>query len=62
MAKTKVFEFDKPLPVKDDEDEETLARIDEGLRDAKTGRTFSIAQVRKLLPKWITGSSSPKDR
>jgi hypothetical protein len=41
-----------------DEDEETLAAIDEGLRDAKAGRTVPIEKVRKLLPKWITGSRS----
>jgi predicted transcriptional regulator len=62
MAKTKEFELKKPIPVKDDEDEATLAAIDEGLRDAKAGRTVSLARVRKLLPKWITNSSSPKDR
>ena len=62
MAKTKEFEFEKPVPVKDDEDETTLAAIDEGLRDAKAGRTVSLSQLRKLLPKWITNSSSPKNR
>jgi predicted transcriptional regulator len=50
MAKTKEFEFEKPVPVKDDEDEATLAAIDEGLRDAKAGRTFALSQLRKLLP------------
>jgi len=62
MARTKEFEFEKHVPAKVDEDEATLAAIDEGLRDAKAGRTVSLAQVRKLLPKWITNSSSPKDR
>jgi predicted transcriptional regulator len=62
MAKTKEFELKKPIPVKDDEDEATLAAIDEGLRDAKAGRTVSLARVRKLLPKCITSASTPKDR
>lgn len=60
MAKAKEFEFEKPTPVSDDEDEATLSAIDKGVEDAKANRTVSIAEVRKLLPKWITGSSSRK--
>jgi hypothetical protein len=60
MAKAKEFEFEKPVPVSDDEDEATLAAIDRGIEDAKANRTVPIADVRKLLPKWITGSSSRK--
>jgi predicted transcriptional regulator len=62
MAKAREFEFEKPVPLDNDEDEATLAAIDEGIRDAKSGRTVSIADLRKLLPKWITSSSSRKDR
>jgi predicted transcriptional regulator len=62
MAKAKEFECEKPTPVSDDEDEGALAAIDQGLADAKADRTVSIADVRKLLPKWITGSSSRKER
>ena len=62
MAKAKEFDFEKPAPILDDEDEATLAAIDEGIRDAKAGRTVELEQVRKLLPKWISASSSPKDR
>ena len=62
MAKAKEFEFEKPVRAVDDEDEETLAAIDEGILDAKAGRSVSLAEVRKLLPKWITASSSRKDR
>ena len=39
MGKSKEFELKKPAPVIDDEDEATLAAIDEGIRDAKAGRT-----------------------
>jgi predicted transcriptional regulator len=46
--------------VTDDEDEATLAAIDEGIRDAKAGRSVPAEEVRKLLPKWITGSSTRK--
>jgi len=62
MAKAKEFEFEKPAPPVDDEDEQTLAAIDEAIRDAKAGRTVSSEEVRKLLPKWTTGSSTRKDR
>lgn len=62
MAKTKESDFEKPGPVVDEEDEATLAAIDEGLRDAKSDRTVSLEQVRELLPKWISASSSRKER
>ena len=62
MPKTKKFEFDSPAPVLDDEDAETLAAIDEGIRDAEAGRMVPIEEVRKLLPRWITASSSRKGR
>jgi predicted transcriptional regulator len=62
MAKAKGFDFEKPAPVVDDEDEATLAAIDEGIRDAKAGRTVPMEEVRKLLPQWNTASSSRKER
>jgi hypothetical protein len=55
MAKAKKFELDNPAPIPDDEDDETLAAIDEGVRDAKAGRTVPAEEVRKWLPKWIGG-------
>ena len=60
MAKAKESDFEKPAPVIEEEDEATLAAIDEGSRDAKAGRTVSLEKVRKLLPKRITASSSRK--
>jgi predicted transcriptional regulator len=62
MANTKKFELESPDPVRDDEDEQTLAAIDEGIRDAKAGRTIPTQEVRKRLPKWITNSSTRKER
>jgi predicted transcriptional regulator len=62
MGKAREFDLEKPAPVIDDEDEATLAAIDEGIRDAKAGRTVPMEKVRKLLPLWITASSSPKER
>jgi predicted transcriptional regulator len=62
MAKAKEFEFEQRVPAVDEEDEQTLAAIDEGIRDAKAGRTVSPQEVRNLLPKWTTASSTRKDR
>jgi predicted transcriptional regulator len=61
MAELKKLDLDNPAPILDEEDEETLAAIDEGLRDAEAGRTVPIEEVRSLLPKWITESSSHKE-
>jgi len=62
MAKLKQLEFDQPSYTEGDEDEETLAAIDEGIRDAEAGRTATPEEARKLLSKWITESSTLKDR
>jgi predicted transcriptional regulator len=62
MAKAKKFELESPAPTHDEEDEETLAAIDEGIRDVKAGRTVLAEEVRKRLPKWITASSTRKGR
>ncbi|HXC46902.1 MAG TPA: hypothetical protein VNU20_01325 [Candidatus Sulfotelmatobacter sp.] len=62
MAKAKEPDFEKPTPVIEEEDEATLTAIDEGIRDAKAGRTVALEKVRKLLPQWITASSSRKER
>ncbi|MGO9254904.1 MAG: hypothetical protein ACLQU1_01170 [Bryobacteraceae bacterium] len=62
MAKGTRIDFDDPAPIDNEEDEETLAAVDEGIRDAEAGRTVPIEEVRRLLPKWITASSSRKER
>lgn len=63
MANLDELDLDDPAPVLEDEDDETLAAIDEGIRDAAAGRTVPIEEVRKLLPQWITtASSSRKER
>jgi predicted transcriptional regulator len=61
MAKAKKF-AESPAPLMDKEDEQTLAAIDEAVRDAKAGRTVPAEEVRKRLPKWITASSTRKGR
>lgn len=62
MADASRIDFDNPAPIDEDEDEETLAAIDEGISDAKAGRTVPMEEVRRLMPNWITASSSRKER
>ena len=56
MAELKKLDLNNPPPILDEEDEETLAGIDEGIRDAEASRTVAIEEVRDLLPQWITES------
>jgi predicted transcriptional regulator len=42
------------------EDDETLAAIDEGIRDVRDGRVVPAEKVHELLEKWIADSSAPK--
>ncbi len=49
MAKPKKFGLESPAPGVDDEDEETPAAIEEGLRDAEADRTVPAEEVRRLL-------------
>jgi predicted transcriptional regulator len=41
-------------------DEETLAAIDRGIKDADEGRTVSIDEVREMIPEWISKFESQK--
>jgi len=60
------FQLERPDFASDEdleaEDQETLAAIDEGLKDSEAGRTVPAREVRKRLPKWITASSTRKGR
>ncbi|HTS34486.1 MAG TPA: hypothetical protein VMH04_02375 [Candidatus Solibacter sp.] len=62
MAKAKKFDLEDTAPILDEEDEETLAAIDEGIRDAEAGRVVPAKKVRELLPTWITASTTRKKR
>ena len=62
MAKVKKFDLEADAPIVDEEDQETLAAIDEGIRDADAGRVVPAEKVRELLPKWTTASSTRKKR
>jgi predicted transcriptional regulator len=62
MAKANRLDLDDGLPIPQHEDEETLAAIDEGIRDADGGRTVASEEVRKLLPTWLSASNTRKER
>jgi predicted transcriptional regulator len=62
MAQVKKSRAKRPIHQRDEEDPETLAAIDEGLRDAKAGRVVPAEEVRKLVNKWISASSIRKVR
>ena len=62
MAKAHKFDRENPASILDDEDEETLAAIDEGIREAEAGRLVPAEKVRELLPKWTTVSCTRKKR
>ena len=52
------------VPATDDVevDAETLAAIDRGIKDADEGRTISIDEVRKMIPRRITKFESQQPR
>jgi predicted transcriptional regulator len=62
MAKTKKLDLEDSAPMVEGEDEETLAAIDEGIRDADAGRVVPAQKVREMLPQWITNSSTRRDQ
>jgi predicted transcriptional regulator len=62
MAKAKKFDLEDPAPILGDEDEETLAAIDEGIRDADAGRVAPPEKAREVLAKWTTHSATRKKR
>jgi predicted transcriptional regulator len=51
-----------PVTDKVEVDVATLAAIDRGIKDAAEGRTVSIEEVRKMIPKWISKFESQKPR
>jgi len=61
MADVKI-ELDRPVELKTDEDEETLAAIDRGTRDADAGRLTPLEEVEKMLSEWISKFSFPTKR
>ena len=47
MKKAHKFDLENPAPILDDEDEQTLAAIDEGIRDADACRIVPAEKVRE---------------
>ncbi len=62
MAKVEKLDFNEPVPILEDEDEETLAAIDRGIKAADEGRVVPLEEVRLRMTEWPTKSSSPKTR
>ena len=62
MAGVSKVDFEDPTLIDAEEDETTLAAIDEALCDAGAGRLVPLEDVRKLLSTWTTESSAPKKR
>jgi predicted transcriptional regulator len=54
MPKSNKVEIGPEISELRDEDDATLAAIDEGVGDAEAGRTVPAEKVRTRLPKWIT--------
>jgi len=54
--------FQRAGSITEEEDEETLAAIDRGIKDADEGRTVSLDEARKMIPKWISKFESRKRR
>ena len=53
--------FDHPVPeLTEQEDAETLAAIDRGIKDAGEGRVVSLEDAHHFIDKWHSKSSSLK--
>jgi predicted transcriptional regulator len=61
MADVRI-DLDRLVELQADEDEETLAAIDRGIRDADAGRLTPLEEVEKMLPEWISKFSSQTKR
>ncbi|HEY3939984.1 MAG TPA: hypothetical protein VGL97_21325 [Bryobacteraceae bacterium] len=42
--------------------DEILARIDEGIQEADEGKLIRAEEVRRLIPQWISKSSTRQER
>jgi predicted transcriptional regulator len=63
MADAKKPYLEMPVaPADEEEDDATLAAIEEGRRDADAGRVVPADEVRKLVKQWTTPSSTHKKR
>lgn len=60
MAETQTDPFDSTDEI--EVDEETLAEIDEGIKQADNGQLIPAEEVRKRIPEWISKFSTPRER
>jgi predicted transcriptional regulator len=56
------LDFNEPVPLTAEEDDETFAAIDRGIKAADEGRTVSVEEAREMISQWIAKSASPKTR
>jgi predicted transcriptional regulator len=56
------LDLTQPVPMTEEEDDETLAAIDRGIKDADEGRLFTAEEVHDRLSRWNTKSSTQKPR
>jgi predicted transcriptional regulator len=56
MAERKLLDY--PVPMTEEEDEATLAAIDQGIKDADEGRVVSLDEARQRIQKWLSKSST----
>jgi predicted transcriptional regulator len=62
MGKLKKPDLEEPVSLLDDEDEETLAAIDQSVKAADEGRVVPLEKVRQRMKTWFTKLSSRKMR
>jgi predicted transcriptional regulator len=56
------LDLTQPIPLVEEEDEETLAAIDRGIEAADEGRTVALDEVRKMIPGWVSEFESQNRR
>ena len=62
MGDVKKPDFNEPAAILDEEDEETVAAIDRGIKAADEGRVVPLVDVRQRMQTWLSKSSSLKTR
>jgi predicted transcriptional regulator len=54
-------QFNHPVPeLTEEENDETLAAIDRGIKDAREGRVVSLEDARRYIDQWFSKSSLSK--
>ncbi len=56
------IDWSEAVSMTEEADEETLAAIDRGIKDADEGRLFTTEEARERLSRWIIKSSTPTPR